>query len=73
MEEREITRLVWQEAGEDIYLIYSDGDPEHLIGTLKVASSFAADVGLTLEQDAHGTVQWGRPDIAQSVGTQGGA
>jgi hypothetical protein len=60
--ERRITRLVWQELGEELYVIYGNGDPEHLIGTLEVASSFAVDVGLVLEQDAHGTVQWGRPD-----------
>jgi hypothetical protein len=62
--EHEIIRLVWQELGEDIYVVYADRDPDHLIGTLEVASKFAADVGLTMEQDARGSVQWGRPPPA---------
>ena len=64
MAEPEIIRLVWQELGEDIYVVYADRDPDHLIGTLEVASRFAAELGLSLEQDAHGSVHWGRPPPA---------
>lgn len=62
--EHEIIRLVWQELGEHIYVVYADRDPDQLIGALEVASKFAAEVGLTLETDAHGSVQWGRPPPA---------
>jgi hypothetical protein len=58
--EREITGVIWHEEGEHLYVLYAANEPEHLVGTREVASAFAEDVGLMLEERAEGSLRWCR-------------
>jgi len=62
--EREIIGVVWHEAGEQLFLLYRDGEPERLVSTEAVAARLAADVGLQVEVRSHGAVRWTRQGAA---------
>jgi hypothetical protein len=64
--EREIIGVVWHEAGELLFLIYGEGEPERLVSTEAVAARLAADVGLLVEVRSHGAVRWTRQEAEPS-------
>jgi hypothetical protein len=58
--EREIIGVTWHEDGEHIAVLYAANEPEYLIGSREVASAFAEDVGLIIEDTGDGSLRWGR-------------
>ena len=60
MLDREIVGVVWQEAGERLFLLYREGDPQRLVSSEAVASQLTREVGLVVEVRSHGSVRWTR-------------
>jgi hypothetical protein len=59
----EIIGIVWHEAGEHLFLLYAEGEPERLVATEAVAARLAADIGLDVEVRSHGAVRWTRQGL----------
>jgi hypothetical protein len=59
--EREIAIIEWREDGEVIDLVYSEGEPDRLVGTRAVVAELARSVGLVTVPAPSGTVRWARP------------
>jgi len=58
--DREITGIVWYEAGEVVDLVYLDGEPDRLVGTRAVVAELARSVGLVIVPAPPGTIRWAR-------------
>ena len=58
MPEREIAGIVWHERGEQVDLIYVDGEPDRLVGSRTVVTELALSVGLTTVPAPPGMIRW---------------
>jgi len=56
--DREIVCVIWNEHDHDIEVIYIDAQPDHLFGSLDVATLLARDAGLESAQAPVGTRRW---------------
>ena len=66
MTEREITSIVWHQPGDQVDLIYGEGEPDHLVGSQSVAAELARSVGLVSVPTPPGTDPQGRTCAAPS-------
>jgi hypothetical protein len=60
MTEREIASIVWHQVGDQVDLIYVEGEPDRLVGAQSVAAELAQSVGLTISSTPPGTIRWVR-------------
>ena len=60
MPEREIASIVWHERGEQVDLIYVEGEPDRLVGSRAVVTELALSVGLTTVPAPAGMIRWVR-------------
>jgi hypothetical protein len=59
MAERKVTSIVWRQmAPNEIELIYSDGELEHIPGTHADAVQMAKVAGMKVLPTAVGTIRW---------------
>jgi hypothetical protein len=56
---RKVTSIVWRQlAPDEIELVYSDGDLEHIPGTHADAAEMARTAGMEVVSTAVGTFRW---------------
>jgi hypothetical protein len=60
MPEREIASIVWHERGEQVDLIYVEGEADRLVGSRAVVTELALSVGLTTVPAPTGMIRWVR-------------
>jgi hypothetical protein len=60
MTEREIVGIVWHQLGDQVDLIYVDGEADRLVGAQSVVAELAQSVGLTIAPTPPGTIRWVR-------------
>jgi len=59
MAERKVTSIVWRQvAPNEIELVYSDGELDHIPGTHADAAQMAKTAGMNVVPTAVGTVRW---------------
>ena len=60
MSEREIASIVWHERGEQVDLIYVEGESDRLVGSRAVVTELALSAGLTTVPAPTGMIRWVR-------------
>lgn len=61
MAEREIVSIIWHERGDQVDLVYIEGESDRLVGARDVVAELARSVGLISVPSASGTIRWVRP------------
>ena len=56
---REIVGVEWRKAGQQMVLIYDEGEPEHLVASESTATQLAEEVGLDITVNSSESVLWG--------------
>lgn len=61
MTEREIISIIWHQQGDQVDLVYLEGESDRLVGAQQVVAELAQSVGLVSVPSASGTIRWVRP------------
>jgi len=59
--EREIVSIIWHQRGDQVDLVYIEGESDRLVGAHDVVAELARSVGLISVPSASGTIRWVRP------------
>jgi hypothetical protein len=58
--EREIVSIIWHQQGDQVDLVYLEGESDRLVGAQDVVAELARSAGLVSVPSASGTIRWVR-------------